>query len=208
MRQRRVIACIGARDTPRHLLPIMEEIGYQLAKRGRMIRSGRAEGADYEFQKGVERYCRESGISASERQEIYLPYSGFRGEQPSQERGILDFSQSENKDKAIEIAIKHYIEPQKTEAWEEWMKNLMGRNTFQILGKELIDPCLSVICYTKDGSIDGSRKSSGGTGQALRLASAYNIPVFNLKNENHLRFVEKHILGTDNLNLTPPSHNY
>lgn len=54
-------------------------------------------------------------------------------------------------------------------------KKLLARNGFQVLGFNLDKPVDFVLCYTKDG------KDSGGTGQALRIARDYGIPVFNLK---------------------------
>ena len=51
-----------------------------------------------------------------------------------------------------------------------------ARNMHQVLGPDLKSPSDFVICWTKDG------KASGGTGQAIRVAEDFNIPVFNLKN--------------------------
>jgi len=53
-------------------------------------------------------------------------------------------------------------------------RKLMARNGFQVLGTSLKDPVNAVICWTRNG------KFSGGTGQALRIAHAYKIPIFNL----------------------------
>lgn len=61
-----------------------------------------------------------------------------------------------------------------------FVRKLMDRNAMQILGVDGNSPVEMVICWTKDG------KASGGTGQALRIAEYYNIPVFNLKNEGAL----------------------
>lgn len=57
-----------------------------------------------------------------------------------------------------------------------WM--FMSRNVYQVLGPNLDDPVEFIICWTKDG------KASGGTGQAIRIANDYGVPVFNLKNVN------------------------
>lgn len=50
----------------------------------------------------------------------------------------------------------------------------MRRNGCQVLGLELDKPSNMVICYTPDGL------PSGGTGQAIRIAESYRIPVINL----------------------------
>lgn len=57
-------------------------------------------------------------------------------------------------------------------------KNLLGRNTFQIVGESLNQPSKFVVCWTKNG------KDAGGTGNAIRHALDIGIQVFNLKNDN------------------------
>lgn len=49
----------------------------------------------------------------------------------------------------------------------------MGRNSYQVLGKDLCLPCDFILCWTQNGRIEG------GTGQALRIARHFKIPVFN-----------------------------
>lgn len=49
-----------------------------------------------------------------------------------------------------------------------------GRNAMIILGAHLDAPARAVICWTKDGG------PTGGTGQGIRIAQAYGIPVINL----------------------------
>lgn len=46
---------------------------------------------------------------------------------------------------------------------------MQARNSHQILGWDLETPTNFVVCYTK-----------GGTGQAIRIANHYNIPVFDV----------------------------
>jgi hypothetical protein len=53
-------------------------------------------------------------------------------------------------------------------------KALHARNSPIVLGEDLNDPVKFVVCWTPDG------KASGGTGQALRIAAVFEIPVFNL----------------------------
>lgn len=60
---------------------------------------------------------------------------------------------------------------------KEYGHKLMCRNALQILGEDGDSLVHFVVCWTKDG------KASGGTGQAIRIAEYFNIPVFNLKNE-------------------------
>ena len=61
----------------------------------------------------------------------------------------------------------------------------MARNSYQVLGRNLDDPVEFVICWTPGGS------GSGGTGQAIRIAKDYQIPVFDLGSpETKLRLEE------------------
>ena len=60
------------------------------------------------------------------------------------------------------------------------VKKLHTRNVAQVLGDDCSSPADAVICWTPDGS------DSGGTGQAIRIAWAYNIRVFNLHDEEIL----------------------
>jgi len=53
---------------------------------------------------------------------------------------------------------------------------LMCRNAIQILGVNGNNPVDFVLCWTPDG------KASGGTGQAIRIAQAFDIPIYNLYN--------------------------
>lgn len=62
-------------------------------------------------------------------------------------------------------------------AWDkcsEYAKHLHARNSLIMLGDWLDDPVRFVLCWTPGGAV------TGGTGQALRIAPAYGIPVVNL----------------------------
>lgn len=64
---------------------------------------------------------------------------------------------------------------------------LQARNSYQILGLDLNTPSNFVICWTKNG------KGSGGTGQAIRIARAYNIPIFDAGYWNDIEDVRKEL---------------
>jgi len=53
-------------------------------------------------------------------------------------------------------------------------KNLLARKSMILLGAKLDDPVSALICWTTNG------EPTGGTGQAIRIASGYGIPVYNL----------------------------
>lgn len=70
-------------------------------------------------------------------------------------------------------------------AWHkcsEFARKLHGRNSFQVLGRNLNYPSEYCMCWTPDGCTSHATRqfSTGGTGTAISIASAHNIPVINL----------------------------
>ncbi len=148
----RYYAGIGSRETPEFMLLVFEEIGEFLAKQGFTLRSGGAKGADKAFENGCDK--------VKGNKEIYLPWEGF---EDSNSMLIV------RNPKAFEIAEQFHP------YWhnlKQGARKLQARNSHQVLGKDLNTPSDFIICWTKNGN------GSGGTGQALRVAKHYNIPVF------------------------------
>lgn len=145
-------AGIGSRETPSDILKLFVSVAMTLAKQDYILRSGHAQGADSAFERG----CDKVGGN----KEIYVPWYGFEG---SDSTLVV-------KDKlAFEIAEKYHP------YWfnlSEGAKKLQARNSHQVLGQDLKTPSAFVLCWTKNGS------GSGGTGQAIRIAKDYNIPIF------------------------------
>lgn len=73
-------------------------------------------------------------------------------------------------------------------ACSSYAKRLQARNVLQVLGKNLDAPVDFVVCWTSDGCENHQNRTreTGGTGQAIALASLLDIPVFNLANEGRL----------------------
>lgn len=72
--------------------------------------------------------------------------------------------------------------------WQKLSKadqKLVARNTHQILGRRCDAPCSFVNCWTPDGSTGITTVRTGGTGQAIRIAAARQIPIFNLQRQDH-----------------------
>jgi hypothetical protein len=103
--------------------------------------------------------------------EIYLPWRGFEGH-----TGEL----SEPTSEALEIARTFHP---RFSYLSQGAKKLMGRNTHQVLGKDCMTPCHMIVCWTSDG------KPSGGTGQAIRIAEYYRIPILNLQRSRDLELI-------------------
>jgi len=159
---------IGARTTPHHILLEMRAFGEAMAKLDFTLRSGGAAGADSAFETGCD-------LVDPSNKEIYLPWKGFNDN---------DSPEYEITDEAISVALQYHPN-------HLWLKDskhvlkLMARNGYQILGKHFHLPTDFVMCWTQDG-VESTKptKATGGTGQAIRIAQAHNIPVFNLKNED------------------------
>lgn len=152
-------AGIGSRKTPPDVLAKMRIVAQRMEARGYILRSGGADGADSAFEAGVKSL-----------KEIYLPWPGFNNN-PS--------TRSEPSSQAMEIA--KAIHP----AWDrlsDGARKLQARNSHQILGMDLRSPVHFVVCYTPDGcESDADRNfDTGGTGQAITLADAWKIPIFNM----------------------------
>lgn len=89
---------------------------------------------------------------------------------------------------AFEIAAKHHP------TWnglKPYIKKLHARNVQQVLGKNLDSTTKFVVCWTKDGAEKETTRNTGGTGQAIRIAIAYNVPVYNLANEGRFEIVKQ-----------------
>jgi len=83
---------------------------------------------------------------------------------------------------ATEEALTHasYFHP----AWlkcEDYARQLHGRNSMIVLGKNLDDPVDFIICWTPGGMLEG------GTAQALRIAIDQDIKIYNLFNEKDIQ---------------------
>ena len=151
-------AGIGSRDVPKWVEELIIKTGTWLAQNGYTLRSGGANGCDLAFEKGCD--------LVNGKKEIYLPWYKFNYSTsqlylPSR---ILEYEGVE-----IEFARKYHPCFDKL---SDGAKKLQIRNSYQVLGNDLETPCHFIICYTKNGN------GSGGTGQALRIAKDYNIPIF------------------------------
>ena len=162
---------IGARATPPELLGVMTRAAFALLKRGYVLRSGHAIGADSAFERGA-------GSAA----QIFLPVPGWRGSPSTFHAGTLG---AELWGRAREIAAVHHPA---FAGLSRFVQDLHTRNVFQVLGPAVDSPSEFVLCWTADG------EASGGTGQALRIAATHGVPVFNLQRPRTRAHVERHLV--------------
>ena len=114
---------------------------------------------------------------------IFLPWRGFNGRPNSNEfiTSILP--------KAAEETSRYHP------AWNSLSqagKKMMARNYHQVHGRNLLSPVDFVFCWTPDGASISKQTSSktGGTGQAIRIASDANIKVLNFGLSEHRKILE------------------
>lgn len=156
-------AGIGSRETPPDILELMTNIAKELYDLDFTLYSGAADGADTAFYLG-----------SNDENKIYVPWENFNN---FHERQYLPITAA--------FTIASLLHP----AWNSLSypaQKLMARNCHQILREDLASPVKFVICWTKDGAETSKQRSSktGGTGQAIDLASRMGIPVINLANHN------------------------
>ena len=162
---------IGSRETPKHILYAMMSIARVMAKHHFLLRSGGASGADDAF----EMACSQAGGL----KEIHLPWDGFNGRKADHESIFAGVSAE-----AYDLAAQYHPN---WGACSTAAMTLHARNGYQILGRDLNTPSDFVVCYTRGGY------AQGGTGQAIRLARAYNIPVFDLGTDDALERLDAHV---------------
>lgn len=149
----RVYAGIGSRETPIAVCETMALVGRDLSEAGWVLRSGGAQGADESF---------EAGADFHGAKEIFLPWPGFNGSFSKLTRPTPD---------AFELASRFHP------AWPRLSRGpraLHARNCHIVLGADLKSPVEFVLCWTPGG------KGGGGTGQALRVAKAYDISIIDM----------------------------
>jgi hypothetical protein len=147
-------AGIGSRETPPTVLNHMQKIATRLREQGYTLYSGGAPGADSAFEAG-----------AGDSKVIFLPRKSFNG------RKVDDVHYFKYTSEAVDIAAQFH--PLWTEL-SDAAQDFHARNVHQVLGLDLKSPVEFVVCWTWPNAM-------GGTGQAIRIANHYNIPVFNLQ---------------------------
>lgn len=176
-------AGIGSRETPQGILTIMHHLACYLYRQGWSLRSGGSSRADMAFEKGHD--FMQGQLCLEPRKEIYLPWKGFNYN-PS---GLYEpFHEKE-----YEFAAQYHP------AWDRCSagaRKLHARNSRIILGPSYhINPVKFIICYTDKGLIEG------GTGQALRIAKDYEIPVINFGSARDNNELEKLIMEVEQLRM-------
>lgn len=155
-----IIAGIGSRDTPLAVQDQMRKIGAYCLANGIRLLSGHADGADWSFECGAQEACT-----------AFLPWRGYNINLVSRAEHVVTPYMPSHEILLEEILVKHHPRPS---VLTETAKLLLRRNAYQVLGFDLITPVKAIVCWTYGAN------AVGGTGHALRIAKAYDIPVINM----------------------------
>jgi hypothetical protein len=156
-------AGIGSRKTPTDMLKLIELVSESLSADGMTLRTGHATGADAAFEAGA-------GVFS----EVFLPWTGY-----NRELKVYPGTVRRN----VPSPEAHLIAKEHHPNWNacSWgAKCLLARNAHILLGENLDDPVEFVLCWAEPDLNNLKPSLRGGTGHAVRIANAYDIPVNNL----------------------------
>lgn len=158
----RAFAGVGSRKTPAPILAQMTDIARALTQAGFTLRSGGAPGADSAFAQGA----------APESRQIFLPKDGHNAQHTARDPSLVVPGPDQ-------LARMKRIAATVHPAWSRcspYARALHARNVAILIGAEPSepDPVRAVVCWTPGAAL------VGGTAMAIRIAAAYQIPVYNL----------------------------
>lgn len=160
---------VGSRRSSIENRPLMTAFAQAMAAKGAILRSGAAPGPDTWFEEGVPPHLRR----------IYVPNASF-GKRKRDEIIVPKEVNLMRWMKACSIA--ESLHPLGRHMTQE-VRDLMGRNVFQVLGDDLKTPSQFLVCDAPDIVYDDAGRVvdvDGGTGMAVRLAALHNVPVYHL----------------------------
>lgn len=161
---------IGSREAPLPILKRARGLGKELALKGFVGRSGKAEGMDEAFMKGFG----EAGVGSFIN---YLPYPSFRDSLvlPTGCRDVSYYLDDVWKE-AVMIARDIY-----GKGWFEitpGSRDLHTRNVFQVLGDDLQTPSEFVLYWAEP---KGRNAVKGGTNTAFQVARKFGVKLLGVQ---------------------------
>jgi len=145
---------------------VMTWIAGELERLGYILNSGGAKGADFAFEAGVKNAAHKRIFRASD-------------------------ATDETR------AIAQELHPARSRL-SGYALDLFARNTYQVFGRNLDTVVDFVLCYTRDGceSHETRSRDTGGTGQAIEMATRKGSAVFNMKNPDWLYRLNRYLQNT------------
>jgi hypothetical protein len=176
-------AGIGSRETPEAMRSLIEAVVAFLGARDWTLRSGGAPGADQMFG----HFARTNAMP----REIFIPWNGFEDHWTVNDETILVAPQQPGYEAACETVKRFHPAPNRL---SQGAFKLMARNAMQIHGRTMAVPVRFVVCWALGSVFDAENRvmnTAGGTGQAVRMAYAAGIRVWNLAVPSHREHIEK-----------------
>ena len=168
-------AGIGARKTPIHIIEMMRETAVLLAKDGYTCNTGAALGADQAFANGA--------ASVNGHVQLFIPWANYEKEWIANVGGPGFFPDIYVANPVINTAAFNSVNQfhPAPDNLSKAVKALHARNWLILNNTEF------VICWTPNG------QTTGGTGQAIRIAEYYGKHVYNIGDTGTLAAFEAKI---------------
>ncbi len=166
---------VGSRRAPKESQPVMTAFARAMAAKGSILRSGAAPGPDTWF---------EDGVADPALRRIYVPNESFGNRKRSE---IIVPKQVNLMRWLKACSIAESLHPLGRMMSQD-VRDLMGRNVFQVLGDDLKTPSKFLVCDAPDPVFDDQGRVidvDGGTGMAVRIAVLHNVPVYHLAVPEH-----------------------
>lgn len=186
-----IYAGIGSRETPIDIQKTMYKAGKWLEEKGYTLRSGEALGADKAFEGAIQPWEKEGILHGSKDfTKSKNKVTKWAEYEEGKKNVLIDkketFKSSDANERVRTIAKEIHPAGDKLQGIA---LDLMARNTYQVFGKNLDSPVDFVLCWTplnKKGEYvehhNQRDATTGGTGQAISMASLKGIPVINMAN--------------------------
>lgn len=194
-------AGIGSRQITKNTSLVMMQYACCMAFYGGKVSSGKADGSDTSFETGakvaydamVQIFPELPPRQYSNVLSVHLPWPGFNGQQVNEYEGYF---YTEPTEASLEIVKKYHPAGSNL---AKGPKSMMARNTLQVMDRHMNRLARFVVCETPDGAYTGQMTSfkSGGTGQAIRIASDRMVNVYNLKHPPHFKKITDWINDAD-----------
>lgn len=170
----KIFTGIGPRSITSDTEKLIVSVSEKLYEMGYVLRSGGAWGSDTKFE--------EPYVSSPDRLEVYLPWNGFNSRVVGEGYYLINKSKIN-----LLYSLVNFFHPNSSNLRYS-VRSLMMRNCHQVLGYELNIPSQFVLIGTDKIKLDKNSRiydCDGGTGFAVRLAYANNIPVYSLTYKPH-----------------------
>ena len=151
-------AATGNKDMPESFKPMIQRIGRNLQEAGLILRTGGMEGLEDVIEKSATKL------------EVHLPFKDFDGKQSK-------FTYTSDFVKGIAKMFHTSFDTLKPV-----VQTFLAKNVRLVLGKDGKSPALFLVVWTEDGAETTAEKTfkTGNSGNAIEIANAIKIPVFNL----------------------------